>query len=91
MTPTLYQTLLGAAFFRLPDGLRALHGVHGTARYAGEVTVVLPPEGSQLLTRELLYTGVTRAKESVRIVGTPDAVRAAVQRRVRRASGLRAY
>lgn len=48
MTPTLYQTLLGAAFFRLPDGLRALHGVHGTARYAGEVTVV---RGTGLLAR----------------------------------------
>ncbi len=40
MTPTLYQTLLGAAFFRLPDTLRALHGVHGAARYSGQVTVV---------------------------------------------------
>lgn len=48
MTPTLYQTLLGAAFFRLPDALRALHGVHGTARYSGEVTVV---RGTGLLSR----------------------------------------
>lgn len=48
MTPTLYQTLLGAAFFRLPDTLRALHGVHGAARYSGEVTVV---RGSSLLSR----------------------------------------
>ena len=48
MTPTLYQTLLGAAFFRLPDALRALHGVHGTARYSGQVTVV---RGAGLLSR----------------------------------------
>lgn len=48
MTPTLYQTLLGAAFFRLPDALRALHGVHGTARYSGQVTVV---RGTGLLSR----------------------------------------
>lgn len=39
MMPTLYQTLLGAAFFRLPDVLRTLHGTHGALRYAGEVTV----------------------------------------------------
>lgn len=55
------------------------------------VTVVLPPEGSALLTRELLYTAVTRARESIRIIGAPEAVREGVTRRVRRASGLRAY
>ena len=48
MTPTLYQTLLGAAFFRLPDTLRTLHGVHGSARYAGRVTVA---RGRGLLSR----------------------------------------
>ena len=53
------------------------------------ITVVLPPPESPLLTRELLYTAVTRARERVRIVGTADAVRAAVSRPVRRASGLR--
>ena len=52
------------------------------------VTVVLPPPDSPLLTRELLYTAVTRAQESVTVVGTPDAVRAAVERPARRASGL---
>lgn len=53
------------------------------------VTVVLPPIGSELLTRELLYTAITRARRRVRLVGTPDALRAAVSRRVHRASGLR--
>ncbi|MEE4024600.1 exodeoxyribonuclease V subunit alpha [Gordonia sp. PKS22-38] len=53
------------------------------------VTVVLPPAGSELLTRELLYTAVTRARRTVRIVGTPDVLAAAVRRRVQRASGLR--
>ncbi|MGV9712020.1 exodeoxyribonuclease V subunit alpha [Gordonia sp. NPDC003424] len=53
------------------------------------VTVVLPPEGSELLTRELLYTAITRAKKRVQIVGDPDVLRAAVHRRVQRASGLR--
>ncbi|MCF8608455.1 ATP-dependent RecD-like DNA helicase, partial [Gordonia sp. HY442] len=54
-----------------------------------EVTVVLPPADAELLTRELLYTAITRARDRVRIVGTPDALRAAVGRRVARASGLR--
>lgn len=52
------------------------------------VTVVLPPPDSPLLTRELLYTAITRAQEEVRIVGTEEAVRTAVSRRIRRASGL---
>jgi exodeoxyribonuclease V alpha subunit len=54
-----------------------------------EVSLVLPAPTSPLLTRELLYTAVTRAREAVCVVGTADAVRAAVQRPVRRASGLR--
>jgi exodeoxyribonuclease V alpha subunit len=51
--------------------------------------VVLPPAESPLLTRELLYTAVTRAAEFVRVVGTEEAVRTAVGRPVSRASGLR--
>jgi len=53
------------------------------------VTVVLPPEDSPLRTRELLYTAVTRAKSRVRVIGTKAAVRAAVERPIVRASGLR--
>lgn len=52
------------------------------------VTVVLPPPESPLLTRELLYTAVTRAQERVRIIGTAAAVTSAVTHHVRRASGL---
>ena len=53
------------------------------------VTVVLPPAESPLLTRELLYTAVTRAKKQVRIIGTREALAAAVERPIVRASGLR--
>ena len=53
------------------------------------VTVLLPPVGSPLLTRELLYTAVTRASARVRVVGSEESVRAAVARPVVRASGLR--
>ncbi|MGZ4582828.1 MAG: exodeoxyribonuclease V subunit alpha [Mycobacterium sp.] len=56
---------------------------------ADEITVLLPPEDSRLLTRELFYTAVTRAKAKVRVVGPEAAVRAAIGRRVVRASGLR--
>jgi exodeoxyribonuclease V alpha subunit len=56
---------------------------------ADEVTVLLPPEDSRLLSRELLYTAVTRAKRKVRIVGLEASVRAALVRRAVRATGLR--
>ena len=51
--------------------------------------VVLPPASSRILTRELLYTAVTRARERLILVGSEESVRAAVGRPVARASGLR--
>jgi exodeoxyribonuclease V alpha subunit len=55
---------------------------------AKDVTVLMPPEESRLLTRELFYTAVTRAKQKIRVVGPEAAVRGAVERRAVRASGL---
>ena len=54
-----------------------------------EVALILPEPTSAILTRELLYTAVTRAKQRLVVVGTEDAVVAAVQRPIARASGLR--
>lgn len=54
-----------------------------------EVSVILPASGSALLTRELLYTAITRASKRVRLIGTPEALCTAVRRRVQRTSGLR--
>ena len=51
--------------------------------------VLLPEPSSPILTRELLYTAVTRAREELILVGSEEAVRAAVARPVARASGLR--
>jgi exodeoxyribonuclease V alpha subunit len=50
--------------------------------------VVLPERPSRILSRELFYTGVTRAIDRVTVVGTPDVIAAAVARPIRRASGL---
>ena len=78
-----------------PHRLPAVETVYATTVHRGQgsqfrsVSVVLPPQESPLLTRELLYTAVTRAREQVRVVGGEAAVRAAVERPVRRASGLR--
>ena len=53
-----------------------------------QVVVVLPPAGSRLLTRELLYTAFTRARQSLTVVGTAAALRSAVATPVARASNL---
>lgn len=53
-----------------------------------QVSLVLPEAESRILTRELLYTGITRAGRVVRVHGSDDAVRAAVARRAQRATGL---
>ncbi|QFG69809.1 exodeoxyribonuclease V subunit alpha [Ornithinimicrobium pratense] len=63
-----------------------IHKAQGSQ--AREITVLLPESDSALLTRELFYTAVTRAQERVRVVGSEAVVRAAVERRVVRASGL---
>ncbi|MGH3639621.1 MAG: exodeoxyribonuclease V subunit alpha [Mycobacterium sp.] len=55
---------------------------------AAEVTVLMPPVESRLLTRELFYTAVTRAKSKVRVVGSAEEVRSAIEKRAVRATGL---
>jgi exodeoxyribonuclease V alpha subunit len=55
-----------------------------------DVIVSLPGPDSPVLTRELIYTAVTRSRGTVRIIAPPGSLEAALQRRVARASGLRA-
>jgi len=78
-----------------PVRLESVETVHAMTIHKSQgsefdhVVVVLPPAGSRLATRELLYTAVTRARSRVTIVGDEPALRAAVQERIIRASGLR--
>ena len=53
-----------------------------------EVVVVLPEEDNKILSRELLYTAVTRAKKAVRLVAEKEVLRLAVFRNTVRYSGL---
>ena len=54
-----------------------------------DVAIVLPPDGdSPLLTREILYTGITRTKGSVRLYAGEDSVVACCQKSVERVTGL---
>lgn len=74
------------------DAVETMHAmtIHKSqGSQADRVTVLLPDEASRLLTRELFYTAVTRARHHVRVVGSEAAVRAAVGTRAERATGLR--
>jgi exodeoxyribonuclease V alpha subunit len=51
--------------------------------------VLLPAATSRILTRELLYTAATRARQKLMLAGTEETIRAAVARPIARASGLR--
>jgi exodeoxyribonuclease V alpha subunit len=53
------------------------------------VLLLLPPSDSPVLTRELLYTGVTRARKSVTICGAETIIQTAISRKTDRTSGLR--
>ena len=74
------------------DGVDTVHAmtIHKSqgSQFDG-VTVLLPPPESRILTRELLYTAVTRSQGDVTVVATRPAVESAVRRQVARASALR--
>jgi exodeoxyribonuclease V alpha subunit len=53
------------------------------------VLLVLADAYAAAMTRELLYTGITRARTHTAICGTEEALRAAIGRRLQRSSGLR--
>ena len=53
------------------------------------VLVILPDRDIPLLTRELVYTAVTRARQSVTVWGVEKVFVQAVSRATRRVSGLR--
>jgi exodeoxyribonuclease V alpha subunit len=82
------HTWLATARLGAVDTLHAMTIHKSQGSQVGEVTLLLPPADSPLLTRELFYTAVTRAKERVHVVGTPESVIAAVERRAQRATGL---
>jgi exodeoxyribonuclease V alpha subunit len=91
-------------FFATPEGgLRKVHPArlpeHETV-YAmtvhksqgsefDQVLLLLPDRDSPVLTRELIYTGITSARDALQVWGDPDIFRTAVSRRIERVSGLR--
>jgi exodeoxyribonuclease V alpha subunit len=85
-----------------PDGVRAFHPaalpphegafamtVHkAQGSEFDEVWLELPRADSRVLSRELLYTGLTRARTALHIAGSADAIEAALARHAGRVSGL---
>lgn len=54
-----------------------------------KVLLILPENDSPVLTRELLYTGLTRARDHVEIWASERVLRSAIGKKVTRSSGLR--
>jgi len=90
------------AWFRTEDGLQPFHPsllpAHDTV-YAMTIHksqgsefdtafLLLPAAESRVLTRELLYTAVTRAKRQLHVFGSIESWRGGVERMVERQSGL---
>ncbi len=77
-----------------PARLASVETVHAMTIHKSQgsqfstVAVTLPEANSRILTRELLYTAVTRARGRVIVIADEPSVRVAVTRRVGRASGL---
>jgi exodeoxyribonuclease V alpha subunit len=77
-----------------PARLAAVDTVYAMTVHKGQgsqfdtAAVLLPDPDSPILTRELLYTAITRAKSRLILAGTEEAITAAVTRPIARASGL---
>ncbi len=91
------------AFFTLPDGAvrkvlpnrlpehetafaMTVHKSQGSE--FDEVVLILPDESSPVVSRELIYTAITRAKRCTAIWGTREIFEHGVSRKLERASGL---
>ncbi|TZF84385.1 exodeoxyribonuclease V subunit alpha [Cognatilysobacter lacus] len=90
------------AWFDGPDAPRAFHpgalpahsGAFATTVHKAQgsefdiVLLQLPAADTRVLTRELIYTGLTRARTQLHVLGPASAIEAALGRHARRISGL---
>ena len=54
-----------------------------------DALVILPERDAPVLTRELLYTAITRVRETVEVWASEEILRQTVERKIERSSGLR--
>lgn len=80
----------------LPSRLRAVDTVFAMTVHKSQgsefshAALLLPQQMSPVLTRELVYTGITRARHWFTLAAAPEMVMAAAARRVERVGGLSA-
>ncbi|MGD8427016.1 MAG: exodeoxyribonuclease V subunit alpha [Balneolaceae bacterium] len=76
---------------RLPDHSRAyaltVHKSQGSE--FDNLLIILPNTPSKILTRELFYTAVTRARKSITILGKESIIKKGIENKLIRSSGLR--
>ena len=70
----------------VPAYALTIHKAQGSEYEA--IAVLLPDEDTPLLTRELLYTALTRSRGSVLVTGAPETFTLGLGRRFARSSGL---
>ena len=54
-----------------------------------EVVIILPDEINQSLTKELLYTGITRAKRRLTIIADDSVLKTTIKKKVERSSNIK--
>lgn len=85
------ETLVGFPLPSIQDSLSHAYAMTVHKAQGSEfktLALVMPPAEHPSLSREVLYTALTRAKEEVLLLGTPEGLMAACSRSVVRRSGL---
>lgn len=85
------QPPLAISPFRLP-AVQSLYAmtIHKTqGSEFDKVIIVLPPDGSVGITKELIYTGITRARSYVAVSGTIEALTLAIEKHYQRNTFIR--
>ena len=54
-----------------------------------EVFIVLPSSSSKVLSRELIYTAITRARTDITILGSQSILKQSISKKIQRSSGLK--
>jgi exodeoxyribonuclease V alpha subunit len=89
----VFDTALGRQWFH-PVQLDEVHTAYAMTVHKSQgseyptVVLVLPPASSPLVGRELVYTGATRAKTRLHVVGAEAAVRSCLLTPAQRMTGL---
>ena len=89
--PTADNHLKSYATHRLPEHetvfAMTVHKSQGSE--FDEIVLLLPPKNYAVLTRELIYTGLTRAKRTFSLWARPSVLKNAIKQKIERTSGLR--